>query len=173
VHPGALASPASGPLVELEQLHRLRLVVAVPESEAAAIPRGARISFTVAAWPGRQLTGVVARSSGALDPKTRTMPVEADVANTDGALAPGMYAETAWSARRGRPSLMVPATGVAATTERTFVIRLRNGKAEWVNVTRGAKSGDLVEVLGALAAGDTVVKRATDELREGTPLKAK
>ena len=56
------------------------------------------------------------------------------------------------------------------TTERTFVIRDKGGKAEWVNVSRGAADGDLVEVIGGLQAGDKVVKRANDELREGTPL---
>lgn len=38
------------------------------------------------------------------------------------------------------------ASSVVVTTERTFVIRVREGKAEWVNVTRGAPVGDLVEV---------------------------
>jgi hypothetical protein len=59
---------------------------------------------------------------------------------------------------------------VVTTTERTFVIREKNGKAEWVNVSKGAAEGDLIEVIGPLQAGDKVVKRANDELREGTPL---
>jgi len=59
---------------------------------------------------------------------------------------------------------------VVTTTERTFVIREKNGKAEWVNVRKGAVDGDLQEVIGELQAGDKVVKRAYDELREGTPL---
>ena len=58
------------------------------------------------------------------------------------------------------------------TTERTFVIREKNGKAEWVNVRKGAVDGDLQEVIGELQAGDKVVKRAYDELREGTPLQS-
>jgi hypothetical protein len=61
---------------------------------------------------------------------------------------------------------------VVTTTERTFVVRDKGGKAEWVNVQRGAADGDLIRVLGPLAAGDMVVKRATDEMREGMILKA-
>jgi hypothetical protein len=53
------------------------------------------------------------------------------------------------------------------TTERTFVIRVKNGVAEWVNVSRGARVGDLVEIFGALNEGDTIVRRGTDEIREG------
>ena len=69
-----------------------------------------------------------------------------------------------------RPSLFVPKTSVVTTTERTFVIRDHNGRAEWVDVRKGAAEGDLVEVLGDLKAGDMVVRRATDEIRDGSPL---
>ena len=81
--------------MELQQVSRLRLVVALPESDWKALPPGARLGFTVPAYPGRTFAGVVARRAGALDPKSRTMPVELDVNNPDGALAPGMYAELA------------------------------------------------------------------------------
>jgi hypothetical protein len=66
--------------------------------------------------------------------------------------------------------LLVPPGSVVTTNERQFVIRVQNGVAEWVTVTRGGPAGDLVEVIGPLRAGDMVVKRGTDELREGTPL---
>jgi hypothetical protein len=59
---------------------------------------------------------------------------------------------------------------LVVTTERTFVIRNQNGQAEWVDVKKGVVDGDLVEVLGNLKAGDIVVRRATDEIREGTPV---
>ncbi len=93
VHPGALASPSAGGLLELEQVSRLRLVVAVPEAELKNAPRGSRVTFTVPAHAGRVFSGVIVRVPRSLDAKTRTMAVEADVDNTSGALAPGMYAE--------------------------------------------------------------------------------
>jgi RND family efflux transporter MFP subunit len=92
-HPGAVVGPASGGLLELEQIARLRCVAALPESEYGRVKAGQRLEFTVAAYPGRKFTGTVARSAHSLDSKTRTMPVELDVANSNGALAPGMYAE--------------------------------------------------------------------------------
>lgn len=99
------------------------------------------------------------------------MPVELDVANPDGRLAPGMYPEITWPVRKKRPSLLVPPSSIVTTTERTFVIRVRGGKAEWVNVTRGATVDDLVEVFGTLNPGDEIVRRGTDEIREETSLK--
>jgi hypothetical protein len=58
-----------------------------------------------------------------------------------------MYPAVKWPVRQSRPRLFVPRTSVVTTTERTFVIRDRNGRAEWVDVRKGAPDGDLVEVL--------------------------
>jgi len=99
-HPGMLASPSAGGLVELEQISRLRLIVGVPESDLGKVAVGSRWNFTVPAREGRVFTGVVARLAHSLDSKTRTMPVELDVSNSDGALAPGMYAEVSFPAAK-------------------------------------------------------------------------
>lgn len=172
VHPGALVGPNSdSPLLVIQQISRLRLTVAVPEENAGAIMRGANVPFKVPAYAERMFSGTVARISHALDSKTRTMPVELDVSNKDGALAPGMYATVNWPVRSSQPVLFVPKTSIVTTTERTFVIREKNGKAEWVNVRKGPAEGDFMQVLGPLQAGDRIVKRATDEVREGTSLK--
>ncbi|MBI3278935.1 MAG: efflux RND transporter periplasmic adaptor subunit [Acidobacteria bacterium] len=173
VHPGALAGPANGPLLKLEQVSRLRLVVAVPEAHAGAIARGARVPFSVAAHPTRTFAGAIARRSRSVDARTRTMAVELDVSNGSGALAPGMYAQVKWPVRTGRPTLLVPATSIVTTTERMFVVRVRGGRAEWVDVKRGARDTDMVEVFGDLRAGDVIVRRGSDEIRDGTALQIK
>jgi membrane fusion protein, multidrug efflux system len=174
VHPGALAGAANeSPLLVIQQVNHLRLVVAVPEEDVGGIARGAKVAFHVSAFPDRVYSGTVARSAHVLDPKTRTMPVELDVLNPDGSLSPGMYPAVKWPVQRAHPSLFVPKTSVVTTTERIFVIRNRNGHAEWVDVKKGAADGDLIEVSGNLQAGDMVVRRANDELREGAPIQAK
>lgn len=171
VHPGALVGPsAATPLLVLQQVSRLRLVVAVPEESVGGIVRGASVSFFVPAYPTRMFSGTVARIPPGLDVKTRTMPVELDVINKDQALGPGMYSTVHWPVRSMDPGLFVPKTAVVTTTERTFVVRDKNGRAEWVNVQKGATDGDLIRVIGQLQAGEMVVKRATDEMREGTAL---
>jgi RND family efflux transporter MFP subunit len=139
VHPGALVGPGADPvLLVIQQVARLRLIVAVPEQDIGGIVAGAKVEFKVPAFPERTYTGTVARVAHALDLKTRTMPVELDVVNGDGSLSPGMY-----------PSV------------------------EWVDVKKGAADGDSIEVLGNLQAGEMVVRRATDEMRDGAPLPAK
>jgi len=175
VHPGYLAGPGSGstiPMLRLEQSSRLRLVVAVPEAHVGGIPSGAQVSFTVPAYPGEVFHGKVSRVAHSVDAKTRTMAVELDVGNRDLRLAPGMYPEVLWPVRPSRPSLLVPPASIVTTTERTFVIRIKDGVTEWVTVTRGAVVGNVVEVYGLLKPGDLVVRRGSDELREGTRVKA-
>ena len=176
VHPGALVGPggdrgASAPMLRVVDNRRLRLVVPVPEAYVAGVATGASVSFTVPAYPGQAFTGVVARIAHAIDVKTRTMAVELEVANADERLAPGAFCQVRWPVRRPAPSLLVPSGAVASTTDRVFVVRVRGGRAEWVDVKTGLVSGPLVEVFGDLRAGDDVAVRGTDELRPGTAVR--
>jgi RND family efflux transporter MFP subunit len=177
VHPGALVGPSGSsgaiPMVRLVDASRLRLVVPVPEAYTAEMRPGADIPFSVAAYPGQTWSGTVARIAQSVDVSTRTMAVELDVTNTDGRLAPGTFCQVRWPIHRTAPSLFVPSGSVASTTDRTFVVRIRDGKAEWVTVTTGLTSGALVEVFGDLQAGDQIAGRGTDELRAGTEVRAR
>lgn len=174
IHPGALVGPGNDvALLVIQQVSRLRLVVPVPEEDVSGIVNGASVSFQVPAWPERTYSGLIARVAHSLDQKTRTMAIELDVMNRDGSLAPGMYSTVKWPVRRSRPSLFVPKTSVVSTTERTFVIRNRDGQAQWVDVKKGSTEGDQVEVIGNLKLGDKVLRRATDEIRDGAPLGAR
>lgn len=170
-HPGSLASP-NQPILHLQQTSRLRLVVNLPEAEVATIRPGMSIAFTVPAYPGRNFSARLTRPAGALTARTRTMPVELDVDNRDLRLSPGMFPLVTWPAERSTASLIVPLTAVAVTTERTFVIRIREGQVEWVDVRKGITVSldgkDFVEVFGELAPGETIALRGTDELRPGT-----
>jgi membrane fusion protein (multidrug efflux system) len=171
VHPGALVGGAGKAMFQLEQTTRLRLIVSVPEIDVGGIVKGARVPFTVPAYPGDHFTGTIARVSHSMDEKTRSMAVELDVMNPQSHLAPGMYPAVTWPVRSPKASLLVPPASIVTTTERTFVIRVRDGKAEWVNVSKGTPAGELVEVFGALKPGDAILKRASDEIREGTEVK--
>jgi membrane fusion protein, multidrug efflux system len=170
VHPGTLVGPAGGaavPIGRIEKMSRLRLVVAVPEIYVGGIPQRTRVSFSVPAYPGKTFSGPVARIAHSVDAKTRTMPVELDVMNPVRQLDPGMFPEVLWPVRRPKPTLFVPPSAVVRTTERVFVIRIRDRRVEWVDVTTGAVAGKLIEVFGNLNQGDTVALRGTDELRPG------
>lgn len=173
LHPGGLAGPEAGPIVRVDQLNRLRVVVAVPETNIGSVKAGQRVAFSVSGYPGETFAGAVGRISRVMDPKTRTMPVELDVMNPTAKLAPGMYTEVKWPAKSGQVTLLVPATAITSNTERSFVIRIEAGLTKYVNVHKGALHGELVEVVGPLSVGDLIIQRATDEIREGTHVPVK
>jgi RND family efflux transporter MFP subunit len=188
VHPGALVGPSGGTaMLWVQHVSTLRLTVDVPEADAGAIAEGDKAAFTVPAWPGQNFSGVIRRIAHAVDVRTRSMPVELDVDNRDGRLAPGMLAEVRWPIRRSAPSLVVPASAVAQTTERTFVDRVlgrqpraggglspvSDGVVEQVPVRRGLALGDKTEVFGALAPGDLVLRRGSEEMKSGTHVATK
>ena len=173
VHPGALVGPAGGPgavtpIVRVETITRGRLVVPVPEYDVAGVPEGAEVAFTVPAFPGKVFHAPIARISHSVDVKTRTMPIELDVRDPGAELVPGSFSEVEWPLRRTYPTLFVPASAVATNLERTFVVRIRNGMTEWVDVKPGATMQGRLEFFGDLRPGDMVAIRGTDELRPGT-----
>jgi membrane fusion protein, multidrug efflux system len=178
VHPGTLVGPATGsgpapPLVRVETTARLRLVVPVPEKYVSGMAEGAKVQFSVAAYPNQTFSGTVARIAHSLEPKTRTMPIELDVNNSTRRLAAGMFPEVLWPVRRSEATLFVPVSSVARTMEAIFVVRIRDGQAEWVNVQPGELDGKSVEVFGELRPGDQVALRGSDELRPGTKVAVK
>lgn len=169
VHPGALVGPnQQTPMLRIQTLSPLRLVVPVPEAYSAGVKEHSRINFSVPSFPAEVFTATVTRISHAVDEKTRTMAVELDVPNPSGRLSAGTFAEVQWPVQRPKVSLLVPTSAIASNLERTFVVRVREGTTEWVDVKSGATSGNLTEVFGNLRPDELVVVRGTDELQPGT-----
>lgn len=176
LHPGALVGPASGrfgtlPLVQIVDGGHLRLVVPVPEAYVGEMQIGQQVAFTVPAYPGQTFHAPIARISHDVDPNTRTMPVELDVHNTDGRLSPGSFSSVQWPVHRTAPTMFVPVSAVTNDQQRTFVERVRNGKAEWVDVVTGLSVNGNIEVFGDLNPTDQVIRNATDAIRPGQQVK--
>lgn len=178
LHPGALVGPASGqagaqPIVQLENIGRLRVVVPVPEAYVAGVREGQQATFSVPAYPGRTFQAPIARISHDIDKDTRTMQVELDFHNSDAQVTPGTSANVEWPIQRAYPTLFVPVTAITTDLQRTFVIRVRQGKAEWVDVKSGVTANGKTEVFGDLKSGDLVVRNATDSIRPGGSVEAR
>jgi membrane fusion protein, multidrug efflux system len=172
LHPGALVGPASGqgtapPILQIVDDTRLRLVVPVPEADVGEMKVGQQVSFTVPAYPGKTFRAPIQRISREVDQSTRTMPVELDVLNREGRVSPGSFTTVSWPLERTYATLFVPTSAVTTDQQHTFVIRVRNDKAEWVTVQTGQTVNGQIEVFGDLAAGDQVVKTASDAIHAG------
>jgi len=174
VHPGALVS-AEGkdgkPMLHLGQMDHLRLQVDIPEGIAAGLENKDTIRFYLSAYPGRQFIGHVTRKSGLVNSQFRAERMEMDVYNKDGKLAPGMYADVVFYSNGNVDAFTVPHSAVVTSTERKYVVAVRDGKTVRVDVTTGNDSADKVEISGSLQPGETILTHANDELPEGTPVK--
>src|SRR6266702_108880 len=172
LHPGALVGPASGqsgtmPIVQIVDTDHLRLVVPVPEAYVGEMQAGQQVAYTVPAYPGQTFQAPITRISHDVDLNTRTMPVELDVHSTDGRLSPGSFTSVQWPVHRTAPTMFVPVSAVTNDQQRTFVERVRDGKADWVDVVTGLSANGNIEVFGDLKPGDEVIRNATDAIRPG------
>lgn len=173
VSPGALVS-ASGkdgkPMLELKEIDHLRLQVDIPEAIAAHLQKGDSISFTVSAFPGKIMSGVVSRKSGSINMQLRSEKIEVDVPNKQSLLAPGMFADVVIDNKGNATAFAIPKTAVVTSTERKYVIAIRNGKTVKVDVTTGNETVSKIEVFGNLLVADEIIVDANDEIKEGIPL---
>ena len=172
LHPGALVGPGSGPsgalpIVQIASVSRLRVVVPVPEAYVAGVQEGQQVTFSVPAYPGRTYRAPIARISHDINQNTRTMQVELDLHNADAQITPGTFTIVEWPIHRSYATLFVPSSAVTTDLQRTFVIRVRQGKAEWVDIKPGIPVNGETEVFGDLQPGDVVVANATDSIRSG------
>jgi RND family efflux transporter MFP subunit len=174
VHPGALVSAESHeahPMLDLRQVDRLRLQVDIPEGIAAALQDKDTITYYLSAYPGKRMTGHIARRSQLVNSQFRAERMELDVYNRDGKLAPGMYADVLFNSNGDAEAFTVPRSAVVTSTERKFVIAIVDGKTRRVDVATGNESADRIEVTGNLRAGERIVTKASDDVQDGLVVK--
>jgi membrane fusion protein (multidrug efflux system) len=169
VSPGALVSPGKAtdqPMLIIQDINRMRLTVFIPEDYVDKVDLSQPVSFTFNAMPGQEQTAKISRSANALG-SMRSEAIEIDVANENGKLKPGMYAEVKIPMVSGAKSLLVPNNSIIRSTEREYVVTVKDGKANLVNIKEGLVSNDSTEVFGDLKAKDKVLLHASDEIKQG------
>jgi RND family efflux transporter MFP subunit len=161
------ATNKSIPMLELKQIDHLRLQVDIPETIAATLGSNDTLTFFVSAVPGKRMTARIVRKSDNINEQYRTERVEGDVYNRDESLSPGMYADVVFDSKGNLHALSVPPNAVVTSTERKYVIVIRDGKTVKTDVTTGNENGRLVEIVGDVRAGEQVIAPANDEIKEG------
>lgn len=173
VSAGAYVGPAGkgsdAPIFTLQEFKKLRLVVSVPEAYLPYFNDRTQVKFTVKSIANDTFNAKVSRASGALDTRLRSQRTEMDVENPR--LLPGMIAEVSMPLAGDSATLLVPSKAVLRSTTGTFVIKVENGKTIWVPVKAGRSSNDKTEVFGNVSASDTIIKTATEEVRDGSDVK--
>ncbi len=162
-------------LYRIAQIDPLRLYVNVPEAYAPAIRPGVKATLHVQSYPDRIFEGDVVRSSGAIDNASKTLQTEVDVANKDGALLPGTFAEVRLEIVDDTPTILIPANTLIVNSSGTQVALLENTndkegdhfKVHLIPVKVGRDFGTEVEILQVLQAGDRLVTNPPADLSDG------
>jgi RND family efflux transporter MFP subunit len=145
-------SPKSQPLFTVMRVDKVRVVVLVPEADASLVRTGDEARITVPDKRNVEFVKSVARTSGALDPVSRTLRVEVDLDNKDGALEVGNFVQV-----RLRPKLpehwTLPTGAIARSGERLACYRIVDGKAVYTPVRLGRGDGTSIAVLKKLKPG--------------------
>lgn len=165
------ANAPSKELFHLASTGEVRVYVAVPEVNAGVARTGATASLTLDEFPGRTFQGVIARNSNAIDPTTRTLRVEVDVDNADGALLPGAYAFVHFEQLGSSASVTVPSTTLIFRKDGPQVAVVRAGRARLQSIAIGRDYGDRLEVKSGVTPADQVISDPSDSLVDGTPVR--
>lgn len=165
--PGALVG-ANAMLLTVQNNNTLRLRVAVPEMYVASASTARKVQFSIDAYPEQTFEGVLTRKTETVDAATRTELWEFGVDNSKHLLKAGVFAYAKISIERSRPSFVIPASAIATTLEKKFVIKVTQGKVDWIDVRQGIITDAGVEVFGKLTAGDTILIKGTDERKPGS-----
>ncbi len=170
IHPGALVAVGGKteavPMLELQQISKLRLQVKVPETFATQLAADQKASFTVEALPGKIFTGTISRQANSLDEKYRSESVEIDVVNNDRLFMPGMYAEVLLPMTGHSNACIVPQSAVVTSTEKKYVVKVVNHKAVIVDVSTGNEHNGMIEVFGNIMPDDSVIVKVEDDIKQ-------
>lgn len=164
------AAAGARPLLSLVQTDTVRVMLQVPQSAAPRVRTGMRTSVVVRDIGPEEIGATVVRTSGAIDPATRTLLTEVHVPNPQRKLLPGMYA-TVHLKVPAMPSLRIPAIALIVRGDGTQVARVRQDTVRLVPIVVGRDFGTSLEVLSGIDAGDQVVVNPIESLASGQLVK--
>jgi RND family efflux transporter MFP subunit len=167
---GALIDSGSGAreLFHVADTGRLRVFVNVPEVYSRAAQTGLSAELTLKEFPGRRFTGLLARTSRAIDVASRTLLTEIDVDNAKDELLPGSYCEVHLKLPGLTTTLKLPVNAIIFSTDGLKAAVIEHGdRVALRTVALGRDFGSTVEVVSGLEASDTVVINPPDSITEG------
>ncbi len=155
------------PIVRVVKTDPLRLRLEVPERESAKVKEGQAVHLWVEG-DTNVFQGRIARLSPALNEQSRILLVEADVP-AQGTLRPGLFARAEIVLAERQEVAAVPASAIVTFAGLEKVVLVKDGKALERTVTTGRKDAEWVEIVGGVAAGETIVLDPAG-LRTGQPV---
>ena len=154
-------------VMSLVKVDPLKLTAEVPEKMAPWVKVGQSLTLAVEAMPNGNVTGHIARLSPAVNPQTRSFPLEGRVPNPGGRLKPGGFARVHIVTDLVEQVLTVPAAALQYRygVNRVFVVKGDRLRATEIKI--GDRVGERVEVVGGVAAGEPIAAKDVETLADG------
>jgi membrane fusion protein, multidrug efflux system len=170
VNPGA-------PIVTLTDLKHLYINFTLPSTMRGEIALGQDVNITADAFPGRNFKAKITTIEPQIRADTRTLAIQAAMANPDEALLPGMFVNAAVVLPAQPDQVVLPETAVDYTLygDSVYVVREDSQdasgkpvlKAFRTPVKTGAKWEGKVALLSGIKPGDRVVAAGQVKLQNG------
>lgn len=166
---GQLISANSGPeLFRLAQTNPLRVYVRVPQPLVHAIAPGQKAELTFQELQGRTFEATVTRTAGAVDPSSRTLQVELQVANPRGEILAGSYAQVRFTEATDPHVLTLSDSALVFRAQGMQVAVVgSDNKVQMRSIKLGRDFGNVVEVLSGLQPGDRAIVNPPDSIADG------
>jgi RND family efflux transporter MFP subunit len=167
------AGSSTSALFEIEATNPIRAFTNLPQVYAPNVHPGAEAKVTVRQFPDRPFPGKVMRTSGALDPTTRTLRAEVDVPNDKGELLAGMYGEVSISVDVSHRVVQVPSSAILADARGMHVAVVDDkGLVHLVAVQQGLDNGTTVDLVSGLQGGEQVMVTPPANAADGLQVQA-
>jgi len=152
----------------------LNLTVNVPSKDTGALKAGQTLSFTTDAFPGETFQGRVKFINPAVSQLDRSLQVIIEVPNVPEVLRGGLFVQGRIITGQRQAVLQVTRTAlaawdIAAKKGETFVAE--GGIARLRRVKTGLVSGEKVEIVEGLSAGEKIIIRGAFNIKDGDPIK--
>jgi RND family efflux transporter MFP subunit len=166
VSPGEFVKTQTA-VMSLVKVDPLKLRAEVPEKMAPWVKVGQSLTLAVEAMPDTSIPGQIARLSPAVNPQTRSFPLEGRVPNPGGNLKPGGFARVHIVTDLTERVLTVPAAALQYRygVNRVFVVK--GDRLHATEIKIGDRLGERVEVVSGVAAGEPIAAADVEKLIDG------
>jgi RND family efflux transporter MFP subunit len=171
--PGALIQNAAAsqtsalPVVEISETGRLRVYVYPDQAHAAFVRPGNAVAIVDQAHPGVRVDARVTRTSGEIDPKTRTLLVEIDIDNPHNRILAGSFLQVELKVQMPR-YIEVPSDTLIVRGGQTFVaVVTPDNKVKFTQVVVADQTGEIARILTGLNQGEHVARNLGERVPEG------
>ena len=166
-------------IVTLQSLDPIYVNFTLPQQAVAELTPGQKVEVRIDAYPNETFAGTINAISPKLDDTSRSLQVQATMANPVAKLKPGMFATVEVLLPEKRKVVTLPQSAIVYNPYGNVIYVVEKPKEAAADaslmarqrfVQVGETRGDQVAVLKGVAAGEEVVTSGQLKLRDGVPV---